>query len=170
MSLKKSKNNITFSYPTRLIGGKYIVIGDEFFAGPNGILSAWDFSYEIRKRPNIVIGDRVTIGNGFHISAVDKISIGSDVLFGKYVTIVDNSHGQISVEEMRNPPMKRNIFTKGEVVIEDRVWIGDKVTICQNVRIGEGSIIGSNSVVTKNIPPFSVAAGVPAKVIKQFNI
>ena len=56
--------------------------------------------------------------------------------------------------------------SNGPIIIGDNVWIGDKVTILSGVKIGNNAIIGSNSVVTKDIPPFSVAAGIPAKVIK----
>jgi acetyltransferase-like isoleucine patch superfamily enzyme len=66
-------------------------------------------------------------------------------------------------------PSERDLYSKGSVTIEDNVWIGDKVTILPNVRIGEGSVIGANSVVTKDIPPFCVAAGNPAKIIRKLN-
>ena len=52
-------------------------------------------------------------------------------------------------------------------MIEDNVWIGDKVTILANVKIGHNSIIGANSVVTKDIPPYTVVGGIPAKVIQK---
>ena len=65
--------------------------------------------------------------------------------------------------------MKRKVVSKGAVVIDDNVWIGDKVSIMPGVHIGEGSIIAANAVVTKNIPPYSIAAGVPAKVIRIVN-
>ena len=58
-------------------------------------------------------------------------------------------------------------FVIAEVVIEDDVWIGSGVQINKGVRIGKGSIIGSGSVVTKDIPPYSVAAGVPCQVLKK---
>lgn len=65
------------------------------------------------------------------------------------------------------PPKNRIIVSKGPVIIEDNVWIGDKATILPNVRIGFGSIIAANSVVTRDIPPFSIVAGAPARVVKR---
>lgn len=59
------------------------------------------------------------------------------------------------------------MYSKGDVSIGKNVWIGEKATILPGVTIGEGSIIGANSVVTKNIPPYSIACGIPAKVIKK---
>ena len=55
------------------------------------------------------------------------------------------------------------------VFIEDNVWIGEFVSVLPGVRIGEGSVIGTMSVVTHDIPPFSIAVGSPARVIKRFN-
>lgn len=59
------------------------------------------------------------------------------------------------------------MYTKGPIIINDNVWIGEKATICPGVTIGKGSIIGANAVVTKSIPPYSVAVGCPAIIIKQ---
>jgi len=61
----------------------------------------------------------------------------------------------------------KELGSDGRVVIEDDTWIGANTLILKNVRIGEGSIIGAGSVVTKDIPPYSIAVGNPAKVIKQ---
>jgi acetyltransferase-like isoleucine patch superfamily enzyme len=61
----------------------------------------------------------------------------------------------------------RPLISKGEVVIGDNVWIGEGAMILPNVHIGEHAIIAANSVVTKDIPAYSIAAGVPAKIIKH---
>lgn len=58
------------------------------------------------------------------------------------------------------------MVSKGPVIIEDNVWIGDKATILANVTIGKGAVVAANSVVTKDVPAYSVVAGIPAKVIK----
>ena len=68
---------------------------------------------------------------------------------------------------MNVQPRLRQLVSKGEVIIEDNVWIGNNVCILGGVRIGMGSIIGANTVVTKDIPPYSIAAGVPAKIISH---
>lgn len=167
LQLQKSGMDIIVSYPCELRGGKYITCGKGVFLGPNGILSAWDFFQGMRYTPQIIIGNNVTIGTGFHISAVSKIVIDDNVLTGKYVTIVDNGHGFATKEDMKIAPIKRKLRLYDSVIIGKNVWIGDKVTIVGNINIGEGAIIGSNSVVTRDVPPYSVAAGVPAKIIKQ---
>ena len=63
----------------------------------------------------------------------------------------------------------RGALSNSPVIIEDNVWIGQSVSILKGVKIGFGSIIGSNSVVTKEIPPHSIAVGIPAKVVKTYN-
>lgn len=68
---------------------------------------------------------------------------------------------------MRQRPSLRKVESKGEVIIGDNVWIGDKCTILQNVHIGDGVIVAANSVVTKDVPPYSVVGGNPAKVLKK---
>jgi len=149
-----------------LVGGKYISVGNKACIGARGVLTAWD-KYGFRKyTPVIKIGDRVSIGDDCHITAINSIEIGDDVLTGKKITITDNSHGETSVESLLLPPTDRPLHSRGPVVIECGVWIGDKVTILPNVRVGRNSVIGANSVVTKDVPANSVVGGIPAKVIK----
>ena len=166
--LKNSHSSLVISYPTHIDGGKYICCGKNVFLGPGGILSAWSNYQGVNYSPEIRIGDNVTIGNGYHISSACRISIGNNVLMGKYITIVDNSHGKTTREVMDISPIKRELLILGEVVIDDNVWIADKVTISKGVKIGRGAIIGANSVVTADVPPYSVVVGSPAKVIKQY--
>lgn len=60
-------------------------------------------------------------------------------------------------------------MSKGPVIIGQNVWVGDKATILPGVTIGDGAVIGANSVVTKDVPPYSIVGGNPAKVLKQLN-
>lgn len=152
-----------------LVGAKYITIGNNCSIGKYVQLTAWDKHNGISYTPQIIIGDNTSIGDFSHITAINRIKIGSNVLTGKNVLITDNSHGLSSLEQMNMPPSKRPLISKGEVVIEDNVWIGEKVSILPGVKIGFGSIIGTGSVVTHDIPPYSVAIGNPARVIKQLN-
>jgi len=152
--------------PINLQGGKYISIGNNTGIGSYTILTAWDNYMNDKFSPEISIGNNVWIGEGCHITAINKIHIGDNVLMGKYITITDNSHGETNFEQLNIHPLSRPLISRGPVRIEDDVWIGDKVTILSNVKIGKGSVIGANSVVTKDIPPFSIAVGMPAKIIK----
>lgn len=166
MELAHSHIGMVVSYPCEIRGGKYISCGKNTFLGPNGILAAWDTFQGEKYKPEITIGDNVTIGMNFHISAINQISIGDNVLTGKGITIIDNGHGKTNLDDLKIAPKSRKLCIYGSVLIGRNVWIGDKVTIVGNVNIGEGAVIGSNSVVTKDVPPYSVCGGVPAKKIK----
>jgi acetyltransferase-like isoleucine patch superfamily enzyme len=71
---------------------------------------------------------------------------------------------------LHRPPINRPLISKGPVIIEDNVWIGEGVCITPNVRIGKNAIVGANAVVTKDVPPNTVVAGVPARVIKLLEV
>lgn len=152
-------------YINQLVGGNKIWIGNTCKIGNHAVLTYWGDKRDV----GIKISNGARLGDYVHISALDYVEIGEGVLTGRNVTIIDNSHGSFSFNDLQTPPMKRILISKGPVVIQKNVWIGDKVTICPNVNIGEGAVVGANSVVTKNIPPFSMACGIPARIIKQIN-
>jgi len=115
--------------------------------------------------PKLIIGDNTAIQFYFHCGAAKEVRIGKDVLIAGRVYISDHDHVYDADVPARG---SRKIIAK-PVEIKDGVWIGEGAVILKGVTIGERSVIGANSVVTKDVPPFSVAAGVPAKVIKQIH-
>ncbi len=150
------------------LGGKYISIGDYCTLQKNCILTAWDTYQDQHFTPEITMGNNCSLGAGSHITAINKIIIGDNLLTGPNVLITDNSHGyNQTTTELYIAPNQRNLYSKGEVHIGNNVWIGQNACVMPGVTIGDGVIIAANSVVTHNIPAFSVAAGAPAKVIKQ---
>lgn len=151
----------------KLIGSEYIVIGDNVTIGAAVVLTAWNKHINQTFEPQISIGNGTSIGDECHITAINNIIIGNNVLMGKKITITDNSHGNNTMEQLYLPPSKRSLYSKGPVIIKDGVWIGDKVTILAGITIEENSIVGANSVVNKDILANCIAAGVPAKVIKK---
>lgn len=161
-------NDIKCGFPTNTIRGcKYIYIGKNVTIGKYAVITAWDKYGTQRYTPQITIGDNCNFGDYIHLTCINKIEIGNNVLTGRWVTISDNAHGESSLDNMKISPEIRPVISKGKVIIKQNVWIGDKVTILSGVTIGEGCIIGANSVVTKDIPPYSVVAGIPAKILKQ---
>jgi len=128
----------------------------------------------LSKTDKIVIqfGNDVQINDYVHITAMESVTIGNNVLIASKVYISDCSHGSYAGNqydsEPDTAPSLRPLYSKS-VSIEDNVWIGEFVSILPGVTIGKGSIIGSMSVVTKPIPAYSIAVGAPAKVIKVFN-
>lgn len=154
-----------FTYPLFLTNAKYISVGDNFRVKRGGRLEVINplGSY----LPIIRIGNNVSINWYCHIGASNEIVIGNNVLIGSNVLITDHSHGEITSDAIQDAPSNRAIYSKGKVIIEDNVWIGEGVAIMPGVRIGANSIVGANAVVTRSIPPNSVVAGNPAKVLKM---
>src|SRR5204863_7335455 len=87
--------------------------------------------------------------------------IGEECRIGTHCIIMDNDFHSIEWERRDERPSSE------EVVIEPHVWIGNRVTILKGVRIGFGAVVAGGSVVTKSVPRMSIAAGVPAKVIRS---
>ncbi len=168
-TLKKIGVNSHVGSGFSVIGAVYISIGDHFIAGKNLQLHAFD-GYKgnmFDSKPELVIGNHVTITDRCYISCAKQIEIGDGVLFGPNVFVGDNFHGSISMEEIEIPPNERQLFRKGNIKIGKNVWIGRNVCVMPGVSIGDNCIIGANAVVTHDIPVDSVAAGIPAEVIRK---
>ena len=108
----------------------------------------------------IEIGSRSGVGINCRIAG--PLSIGDDVMMAPNVTIVTQNH-KISDLEI---PMRLQTAPKQKVTIEDDVWIGTNVVIMPGVTVGKGSVIGASAVVTKDVPPYAIVGGIPAKIIK----
>jgi acetyltransferase-like isoleucine patch superfamily enzyme len=114
----------------------------------------------------IRIGNNVHIGSRNIIGARKSIILEDNVLIGPHVVIGDHSHRYENIEI----PVKMQETTEaGPVRIERDSWIGANVFILPNVTIGRHSVVGANSVVNRDISPYSVAVGVPARVIKKYD-
>lgn len=107
---------------------------------------------------NIRIGRRVFINSGCKFQDQGGITIGNDVLIGHNCVIATLNHAMA--------PERRADMVPAPVKIEDKVWIGANVTILQGVTIGEGAVIAAGAVVTRDVPPRTVAGGIPAKILK----
>lgn len=148
-------------------GEQYFQIGEGTSFGKMAVLTAWD-EYEGSKfTPSVKIGDNCNFGDYLHLTCVNGIKIGDSVLTGRWVTISDNGHGNTDYETLKKPPLKRKLVSKGSIEIGNNVWIGDKATILAGVKIGESAVIAANAVVTKDVPPYSVVAGNPARILRK---
>lgn len=107
---------------------------------------------------NITLGEGVFINTGCHFLDQGGLTIGDNVLFGSNVVITTVNHDF--------DPAKRRTVYPLPVVIGNNVWIGASVTVVPGVTIGDGAIVGAGSVVTKDVPPNTVVAGVPARVLR----
>ncbi|MBO7438014.1 MAG: acyltransferase [Bacteroidaceae bacterium] len=152
--------NVTFQNPDTLHFGKGVTVGKNSYFLPLKRFAGIDYT------PKITVGDRCWIGIRNSFACINSIEIGNDVLFAGYVHITDHSHG---FEDIDTPVMKQPLTSKGGVVIEDECWLGFGCEILSGVHIGRHSVVAAHAVVTKDVPPFSVVAGNPAKIIKQYD-
>lgn len=149
--------------PLKIEGKKYIFIEDNVHI----YYKTWLYALPITDSENckLIIGKNSTIGNFNHIVTTHSVVIGNNVLTADKVYISDNIH---RYEDIEVPIKEQGVLQKKEVRIGDGSWLGENVSVI-GATIGKHCIIGANSVVTKDIPDYSVAVGVPAKVIKKYN-
>jgi|MudIll2142460700_1097286.scaffolds.fasta_scaffold02075_5 acetyltransferase-like isoleucine patch superfamily enzyme len=150
--------NVKFYESVRIVGNSpgAIAIGDDV-----RILRGVTISTSPEGR--VQIGNGVHIGEGSVIYSGVKITIGDNVIIGPQNIIVDLDHRFQNLDL----PINQQGMNGKEVTIEEDVWIASHCVIIKGVTIGKGSVIGAGSIVNKNVPPYSVAAGVPVKVIKR---
>lgn len=111
----------------------------------------------------IHIEEDTFIGQNVCIAGPGNIRIGKQCMIASQSGIYANNHNFTDTLL----PMQKQGVTRQGIVIEDDCWLGHGVTVLDGVTIGKGSVIGAGAVVTKDIPPYSVAVGIPAKVIKS---
>jgi maltose O-acetyltransferase len=114
---------------------------------------------------NIRLGENVYIGRNaeFHAGENSSIEIGDDILFGPSVYIDTHMHNF----QKTDVAMKKQGRTEKSVVLGRDIWVGAKAVLLSGITIGEGSIIAAGAVVTKDVEPYSIVAGVPARVIRN---
>jgi len=109
---------------------------------------------------HLEIGDNVFVNYGTSLVASSHVKIGDDCLIGAHVTVMDTDYHRVEDKAWDT--------TGVPIVIEDRVWLGNRAMVLKGVRIGHDSVVGAGSVVTKDVPPRTLVAGVPAKVVRRF--
>jgi acetyltransferase-like isoleucine patch superfamily enzyme len=162
---KEMGSGCRISPPFRLLGLKQIILGE----GVQIERDCWIQTIPDDKGDNeakLVIGPHAGIGMGASISAASKVVIGEDVLLARNVYISDHAH---AFEDITVPIMHQGINRIAPVSIGRGTWLGQNVVVLPGVAIGEHCVIGANSVVNSSIPDFSVAVGVPARVVKRYN-
>jgi acetyltransferase-like isoleucine patch superfamily enzyme len=131
----------------------------------------------------VSIGDRVHIGGNSKIISIDKIEIEDDVTIAWDCTLYDHNSHPLDWEDRSMDTLRevQDHKTTGDFIrnkdwshvrhapirICRRAWLGFGVTVLKGVTIGEGAVVGAQSVVTRDIPPYCVAAGNPAKVVRR---
>jgi len=150
--------------PIILRRSKNIYFGDRFTCGYNNRIEVFSDVGLIR------FGSDVQINDMCHITSLESVCIGDNVMIASRVFISDHNHGfykdpgRSDLTQISLPPRLRDCHCD-PVVIEDMVWIGEGVCILPGVTLGMGCIVGAGSVVTKSFPPYSVCVGNPAKLL-----
>jgi len=155
------------SYPlpsSAVVLGRVQVFGTGRIRCGEGLLLYPDLHLETQLDAEITIGNGVVISRGVHLVAFAAVHIGNGTMIGEYTSIRDANHA-------RQPgiPMRDAGSTARPIVIGNEVWIGRGAAVLAGVTIGDGATIGANAVVTRDVPPGTVVAGVPARPILSRN-
>ena len=126
--------------------------------------SRFAFPLIIENKENVSIGNNTGIGAYVHMWGSGGINIGNNVLIAAHCCITSLNH------DYHNTLIRNGEIIKRKVTIEDDVWLGYNTIVLPGITIGKGAVIGAGSVVTSDIPPYAIAVGNPAKVIKYRNI
>ncbi|MGG5208555.1 acetyltransferase [Chryseobacterium sp. MIQD13] len=174
MTLNLIRTKFTFSdariirFPIDIRGKKFIKVSKGFTTGVGCRIEA----YPENEQPTLFFGENFQMNDYVHITAMEKVEIGNNVLFASKIYVSDCSHGSYAGNENDSSPDSiphdRKLFSK-PVIIEDNVWLGEFVSVLPGVVIGKGTIVGANSVVSKSLPANVIAVGTPAKPIKKYN-
>ena len=136
-------------------GNSGIAIGSGVFVGRNTILSC--------KNGDISLGDRANIGFNCEIFSASRVTLGADALLAAYCYVIGGDHDYADVSK---PVTAQGRQSKG-VSIGEGVWMGAGAKILDGVRVGGHAIIGAGAVVRVDVPEYAVAAGVPARVLRD---
>ena len=120
------------------------------------------FSYK-----NIILGSDVFIGPGAKFSSITIIKIGNKIMFGPNVSIMGGDHNITQIGQYMYDIKQKLPENDLPITIEDDVWIGTGAIILKGVTIKKGSVVAAGAIVTKDVPEFSIVAGIPARVIKR---
>ena len=157
--------NVYIHPGVHIVRPRFISIGDNVTVGADTDIYVHPFDRG-SKELIIQIGNDVHIGRNNIIGARKSVILEDHVLLGPHVMIGDHSH---RYEDVAVPIKLQDATEAGPVRIEQDSWIGANVFVLPNVNIGRHSVVGANSVVNRDIPPYSVAVGTPARVIKRYD-
>lgn len=154
--------NITFGHMVQVIGIKNVQIGEGSCIGDNAWLNVCIRDDKVRMK----IGKCVLVGRQSMISTGGYLEIGDYCVLAPRVYVSDADHVFTNIYQ---PILQQGATFGRSVIVEENCWLGINVVVAGNFTVGRCSIIAANAVVTKDVPPFSVVAGVPAKIIKMYN-
>jgi acetyltransferase-like isoleucine patch superfamily enzyme len=146
--------------PVRIAGERRISIGDDVFVASGSWLQTLGAGDDVA----LELADGTSIAGGCVLSAAKSIRVGAKVLFARNVYVADHRH---AFDDPARAVLDQGITEIAPVEICDGAWLGENVVVGPGVRIGRGAVIGANAVVLDDVPDYSVAVGVPARVIRS---
>jgi acetyltransferase-like isoleucine patch superfamily enzyme len=114
----------------------------------------------------LTIGEGTFLNLGVQVAAIDEVTIGRHCMFANGCFVTDGNH---RFDDPELPVPWQGFTSKGPTRIGDNVWCGANVVVTSGVTVGERCVVGANSVVTSDLPPFSIAAGAPARVLRTID-
>ena len=166
------ERSVRLEVPSRITLGNRVVLSQNCWISPGSALGNIRFGDDTfvahgstlrAEGGSIEIGAHVQVSRNCYLNGCGGITIGNDTMLGPNTTIVSVNHKYDQLDR----PIRLQGIVKDPVVIENDVWTGANVTILPGITIGRGSVVAAGAVVTKDIPPYSVAAGVPAKIVSS---
>ena len=154
----------------RLIRRPVYIRGGRSIEGANGLTTGRFCRFDLDgTKKTLFIGDNCEIGDMVHIVALNKVTIGDNLLAASKVFISDTSHGSYKGESVSCHSIAPNDreLVKGETCIGNNVWLGENSVILSGSVIGDGCVIGANTVVSKEIPPNSIVVG-HNRIVRQY--
>jgi len=138
-----------------------VVPFNKFSIGYQSIIE--DFSTINNGMGAVIIGDRTLVGMSNVL--IGPLRIGNDVIMAQNIVLSGLNHGYLDVKI----PIRDQPCTTAEIVVEDEVWIGANSVITAGVRIGRHAVVAGGSVVTKDVPPYTIVGGNPARPLKAYH-
>ena len=149
--------------PVRIGGEERITVGSGVFVGSGSWLQTIQAGDDAGE---LVIGDGTSIAGSCVLSAACSVRLGREVLLARNVYISDHIH---AYETPHLAVLAQGVGKVLPVVIDDGAWLGQNVVVTPGTRIGRGAVVAANAVVTTNVPPWSLAAGVPARIVRTWH-
>ena len=166
------EKSVRFEIPSRMFINNRVFIGENCWISAGSIRGEITFGDDsfiahsctlTAQGGSIQIGKHVHVSRSTYINGIGDIEIGDDTLIGPNVVMISGNHPFDRVDI----PIRLQGVQKAKITIGKDVWLSANTTIVPGVTIGDGCVIGAGAVVTKDIPPYSIAAGVPARVVNK---
>lgn len=164
------EQSVRLVVPRRIYLGQRVMVGEGCFVDANSPVGrielqddAWlsRGSYIVAGQGEVVVGPQSYVGHRCLMYGNAGIQIGRDALLANDVQLICGNH----TFARRDVPIRAQPTEGGPIVIGDDVWLGASVIVLGGVTVGRGSVVGAGAVVTRSLPPYSIARGVPAKVV-----